>query len=125
MTVDLIQYAHGLIKGDQGLSGVWPRATVFLARQALEEGLDRLWANTFPGVEQASRSTQLICMGQLLNDEVLVADVRSAWASLSRACHHHHYELAPTADELNRWLVQLKRLVETLGSASSGPLSRL
>ena len=114
MTLDLLQFARGLLEGEEGPSGVWPRAAALLARQALEDALDQLWANTFPGVEQASRFTQLACLGQTLGDEVLVADVRRAWTSLSRACHHHHYELGPTAAELDRWILQTEHLVETL-----------
>jgi 3',5'-cyclic AMP phosphodiesterase CpdA len=55
----------------------------------------------------------------MITDAVLVADVRAAWASLSRACHHHHYELGPTAAELERWMLQTKRLVEVLRQARS------
>jgi len=30
-------------------------------------------------------------------------DAAAAWTALSRACHHHAYELAPTAAELRTW----------------------
>ena len=76
---------------------MWPKAAAFLACQALEEALADLWASTYPGMEESSWSTQLACLGEVLSDPSLIADVRSAWASLSRACHHHQYELDPTA----------------------------
>jgi hypothetical protein len=33
------------------------------------------------------------------------------FAALSRACHYHSYELAPTATELTRWLKETANLV--------------
>lgn len=114
MTLDPIRHARGLIEDGEAMSGVWPRAAALLTRQALEDALDRLWAAGFPCVEQASRFTQLACLDQILDDRAVISDVRSAWASLSRACHHHHYELAPTAAELERWIQQTERLVKAL-----------
>ena len=32
------------------------------------------------------------------------ARLHETWGALSRACHHHPYELAPTAAELARWI---------------------
>ena len=32
------------------------------------------------------------------------AQLHEAWGALSRACHHHPYELAPTAGELSGWI---------------------
>ena len=32
--------------------------------------------------------------------EESAASTAAAWSDLSRACHHHPYELAPTANEL-------------------------
>ena len=114
MTADLLAHARALIERPQGSEGVWPRAAALLTRQVLEEALDRLWMAIHPGVANASRATQLTCLGLMITDAGLVADVRSAWASLSRACHHHHYELGPTAAELSRWIEQTKRLVEAI-----------
>ena len=56
----------------------------------------------------------MLCLGQVIEDEALVADVRAAWSSLSRACHHHHYELAPTAAELEGWIQQTEHLLAAL-----------
>ena len=113
MTKLMLGHARRLIEGPEGPRGVWPRAAALLSRQALEEAMDQLWACTFPGMESASRATQLACLDQVLTDRTLVADIRTAWSSLSRACHHH-YELAPTAAELERCIRQTERLVEAL-----------
>ena len=117
MTGDLLFHARALMERPQGSEGVWPRAAALLTRQVLEEALDRLWIATHPGVASASRATQLACLGLMIRDTGLVADVRSAWTSLSRACHHHHYELGPTAAELERWILQTERLVLALQQA--------
>ena len=114
MTADLLGYARILIERPEASGGVWPRAAALLTRQALEDALDRLWQEIYPGVQHANRATQLACLGLMVKDAGLVADVRSAWVSLSRACHHHHYELGPTAAELDRWIRQTEHLVETL-----------
>lgn len=114
MTADLLGYARFLVERPEGSEGVWPRAAALLTRQVLEDALDRLWQGNYPGVKRPNRATQLACLGLLVTDVGLVADVRSAWASLSRACHHHHYELGPTAAELDGWIRQTEHLVETL-----------
>ena len=114
MTADLLGHARSLVERQEGSEGVWPRAAALLTRQVLEETLDGLWSKIHPGMARASRATQLACLGLMITDAGLVADVRSAWASLSRACHHHHYELGPTAAELDRWILQTEHLVETL-----------
>ena len=121
MTADLLGYARSLVERQEGSEGVWPRSAALLTRQVLEEALDRLWLAIHPGVARATRATQLACLGFMVKDAGLVADVRSAWASLSRACHHHHYELGPTAGELSRWIEQTKRLVEALETADTHP----
>ena len=74
--------------------GSWARAVALLARQGLERALDELW--TVRGVELSPVSThaQLLCLRAYLIDDALAADVRYAWGALSRACHHHPYELA-------------------------------
>lgn len=114
MTGDLLNHARRLIAVSDGPIGVWPRAAALLARQALEGALDRLWADCRPGMKQTSRRTQLFCLGLFGVDEELIAEARAVWSSLSRACHHHHYELAPTAPELEGWIQQTERLLTAL-----------
>ena len=47
------------------------------------------------------------------------AHVRTAWAALGRACHHHPYELAPTAPEFEDWLHAVDELISRLGAAET------
>ena len=102
-----------------GVVGAWPRAAALLARQALEGGLDRFWQRHFPPMSHATRATQLACLDQYLKDQDLVRGIRTAWAALSRSCHHHAYELAPTAPELDHWLTTVEGLVARLEQAEA------
>lgn len=93
------------------LIGIWPRAAAILARQALEIALDQFWSKVAPGVENASARAQLICLGEYI-DPQLASRIRYTWHGLSVACHHHAYELPPTAAELDSWLSDIENLLE-------------
>lgn len=102
---ELLKHARDLtLYSDPSTAGRWPRAAALLTRQALENALDDLWRAKAPGVEQTSSHAQLLCLGQYVEDQRLAARASFAWACLSRACHHHVYELAPTANELTGWI---------------------
>jgi hypothetical protein len=58
---------------------------------------------------------QLIFLRTYLGDAELAGRAGHAWSALSRACHHHAYELAPTAAELEGWLVVAEELVRKVG----------
>jgi hypothetical protein len=60
--------------------------------------------------------TQLICLRSYLEDPRLAARVGHAWSALSRACHHHAYELAPTSGELHAWFTVVSELIERVES---------
>jgi hypothetical protein len=83
---------------------LWPRAAAFLGRQALEEALDDLWSRKAPALRQASTTCQLLCLPAFISDRELAGRAAHAWGALTHACHHHPYELSPTAEELDRWL---------------------
>lgn len=82
----------------------WARSTALLARQALEATLARYWAARAPGMEHSSATAQLLCLPFYTDDPAAARLAHQTWASLSRACHHHPYELAPTTAELQGWL---------------------
>ena len=106
---DEILHAHVSAWG-----GAWARAVALLTRQALEGALDELWAARGVNLSPISAHAQLICLRAYLEDDALAAEVRYAWGALSRACHHHPYELAPTADELARWAVTVRALIQRI-----------
>jgi hypothetical protein len=105
MTEDLLTHADRMLRDDTSRTGGWwPRTVTFLLRGALEEDLTAFWIRTRPGTERASMRAQ---MHVLLEEDPpgteVGRDAAAAWNALSRACHHHAYELAPTAAELRTW----------------------
>lgn len=102
---ELLKHARDLTRyADPSTAGRWSRAAALLTRQALEGALDDLWAEKAPAVARCSAHAQLLCLDRYLGDAEASARASFAWASLSRACHHHVYELAPTAAELSGWI---------------------
>jgi len=111
---ELVRLARTLLNGrfTEGSSaeGSWPIAVAVLSRQAIEASLARLWSARAPGLEHAPVRAQLICLLDHI-DRRLARETASAWGSLSGACHHHAYELPPTADELGLWIESVERFV--------------
>jgi hypothetical protein len=110
---ELLTAARRLIgRPDAATAGVWPRAAAFLARQALELAMAALWAAQpqAAGLAECTTRSQLLCLTAYLDQDTAT---RAAYlsAALSNACHHHSYELAPTATELTGWLAEASQLV--------------
>ena len=116
MGADTLATARGLLeKPDAKTAGIWSRAGALLVRQALEEALDAFWSSKGLRLDTLSTRAQLICLPRYLDDGRLAADVSHAWAALTQACHHHPYELGPTAGELQSWLSVVGELVQRVG----------
>jgi len=116
--VDLLDGARRLLsRQDAATAGLWPRASALLGRQALEQAVDRYWAEQGIALDRCSARAKLICLGERHADRDLAARVGHAWQALSRACHHHPYELPPTASELALWLDVVERF---RGAAHAG-----
>ncbi|MBA2273659.1 MAG: hypothetical protein H0W21_07130 [Actinobacteria bacterium] len=96
---------------DPSTAGVWPRAAALLARQALESGLGELWQRRAPSVEHCSLRAQLLCLRSYIDGDTAERAAHT-WGVLSRACHHHPYELGPTAGELRSWVEDTQRVVD-------------
>lgn len=103
---------------EQTIEGAWPRVCTWLLRLAVERALDALWAVRCPEVADASRWAQFPALGRFVDAE-LARDVRTLWYALSRAAHHHAYELAPVATELRRWHSEVSAAVDKLERAVS------
>jgi hypothetical protein len=104
-----------LERADPDTAGLWPRASALLASRALEAAVHRLWESKALDLRGCSMRVQLICLRMYLGDAELTARASHAWSALSRACHHHPYELAPTAAELRGWLSVVEALVLKAG----------
>jgi hypothetical protein len=114
---DLLRAASDLIaRPDVATAGVWPRTAALLTRQALELSLITYWGDS-PGtacLAAATMRSQLTCLPSYL-DPATASQIAYTWAALSRACHYHPYELAPTAPELSRWINDVTALIAAVG----------
>lgn len=118
----LLEMARGLLRrADPATAGLWPRASALLARQALEAGVRELWARRELALQGCPMPAQFICLRTYLGDAELAARAGHAWSALSRACHHHAYELAPTAGELDDWFRVVGELIQKAGPSPAGP----
>jgi hypothetical protein len=114
----VLQLARDLLsRADPSTAGLWPRAAALLIRQALEEAVDAYWNARQVPLDSVSTQTQLVCLRMMTPGGTLPAQLHEAWGALSRACHHHPYELAPTAGELATWI----EVVEEFGRPTSPP----
>lgn len=94
---EILELAQGLLKRtDPETAGLWPRAAALLA---LEATLDDFWLRKGVRLDACWMRSQLVCLEDYVDREV-AGRVHHAWGALSRACHHHPYELAPSVEEL-------------------------
>lgn len=105
----LLAYADKLLNGSIDLGSRNARTAALLARCAFEDWLNEqctTWAppSSYPKPTTASR---LIVLGALRGTET-GEEAKRLWASLSRAVHHHAYELQPSMAEVT-FLVQRVR----------------
>ncbi|MDR7304213.1 hypothetical protein [Haloactinomyces albus] len=82
-----------------------PRAAAFLGRQALEDITRALCRAENTPADAATMRTRLILLRARMSSSV-AENLQAAWYGLSRACHHHAFELSPTETEIRR-LVEL------------------
>ena len=107
-----------LRRADPRTAGLWPRASAILALQALESSVRLLWKKQELALDGCPMRAQLLCLGTYLDDGSVAARTRHAWSALDRACHHHAYELAPTAAELRGWFSVVAELVGRVGATA-------
>ena len=119
---ELLDLARSLVRrADSSTAGLWPRAAAFLARRALEASVLALWQRRMLDIEGCAMRAQLICLRTYLGDAELAARAAHAWSALNRACHHHTYELAPTAWELDDWFSVVGALIHEVGPSPAEP----
>ena len=108
----VLSLAHDMLgRVNPDTAGLWPRASALLGCRALEATVSRLWERRTLDLQGCPMRVQLICLRTYLGDADLAARAGHAWSALSRACHHHPYELAPTAAELRGWLAVVEELI--------------
>ena len=122
----LLSMARGLLDAPHSRIPVplRTRAAAFLARQALETAIDAYWKSRNLPLDRCSMRAQLVCLREYSpSDDATVAPaIEQTWGTLSRACHHHPYELTPTIAELRPAIAFLE---VTLRAALAPPQARL
>jgi hypothetical protein len=119
---ELLAAAQRLLdRPDARTAPIWPRAAALLARQALEQGLDHFWRAKGLKLDTLATKPQLICLQAYLPDRELAARTNDAWSNLTRACHHHPYELGVGQEELKTWL---ETVAQVLVSAETNDAPR-
>jgi len=109
---ETLSFARGLLdRSDVATRGLWPRAAALLGRQALEDAISWIWLVQAPGLEDCSMRAQMLCLSEYLGNEQVAEEAAHIYARLSWACHHHPYELAPTAIELRAWLEEVSKII--------------
>ncbi|WP_159920546.1 MULTISPECIES: hypothetical protein [Nocardia] len=98
--------------------GLWSRATAWILRIALEQAVDELWLRLAPALVRCPMRAQLIALRAFAGPEE-AARVAVLWAALSRAAHHHDYELAPSVTDLRRWREQTVALAADLAAVAA------
>jgi len=113
----LLREARRLVHdGDRMKDGAWARAAAFLARQALEQAIRQRLIRSYKLSGYPSFKALLLASEVFLGRD-LARRAGWSWEALSRATHHHGYELAPTAGELQAWMGTVE---EVVGRAERG-----
>jgi hypothetical protein len=99
--------------GTAELDGAWPRCAAWLIRLGLEHALDGFWRQHDPALARITKRAQLFVLGRYV-DAGTRHRAAALWSALSRAGHHHPYELAPTVSELWSWLAEGRAIAEAL-----------
>ena len=92
------------------------RGACWIARAALESAVDELLEDRNCSATDASMRSKLTLLQATSDpDDDLAGRAEYAWSRLSQACHHHAFELSPTASEVR----QLMGIVAALVSCSA------
>jgi hypothetical protein len=98
--------------------GAWPRACTWLIRLAFEHSVDDFWKSHSPAIAAVrSRRAQLLTLSRTIDPD-LGRRATELWHTLSRAAHHHAYELSPTGAELRSWHDEVRSLADDLNRAA-------
>jgi hypothetical protein len=108
---EVLVHAERVLAG-AGADGLNARLAAFLARQALEEIVERRLSDLGVSAPWASARSKLIVLRALDNAEAAhCAEV--AWTRLSDACHVHAYEMQPSTAEVTHLCRQVAYLLPT------------
>lgn len=108
----LLDYADRLLDGEFGLGARGPRTAALLARTVLEEWLDEQSASWLSStVGHPTARSKIVALGAIQGGSV-GERTRRVWHGLSRAVHHHAYELQPSNHEVRDLVGAVRDLQE-------------
>jgi hypothetical protein len=109
-SVTLLDHAESVLNGEVSIAVRHaPRVAAWLGRSALEQRVLELLNECEIEARQATMRSQLCCL-EVLRPQ-LGPTARAAWWGLSRCCHHHSFELAPTVSEVRHHLHNVRTVV--------------
>jgi hypothetical protein len=107
---ELLNYADEVLAGRIALGPRAARTAALLARMALEDWLNEQSASWSSASKKSpTMNSKLVVLGRN-RGEVKGEQARRAWHSLSRAVHHHAYELQPSSAEVRQLVGQVREL---------------
>lgn len=109
-----LDHADRMLTGSRP-DGPWPRCAIWLIRIALERAVSAAWTARYPGPEIHQMRNQLLVLVKVVDNDTQYR-IGVLWDALSRAGHHHHYELTPTTAEIRSWLDEARALIARLES---------
>jgi hypothetical protein len=115
----LLAEAQRLLDGEHDLD-CWPIAAAILLRCALEISVERHLVARSDVTPGATMRSQLLTLVARRNDDGVATAAAMAWSDLSRAVHHHAYELPPTVGELRRLGTVVAFVYGALVAAAAG-----
>ncbi|GLH99802.1 hypothetical protein [Phytohabitans aurantiacus] len=119
----LLDFARTLLAAPPtSLRRSWPRACAALTRLALEQAMRRYWEQHRAQCLVGRPMRHQLLALPVLADRDTAALATSAWHGLSRAMHHHTYELPATVAELQGWLKDTATMIDRLTAMSGGDL---
>jgi hypothetical protein len=112
-TTLLLQHAANIVGGTMTTTPRQAnRVAAFLIRQALEEVVHAQCELLIHRLDHPVRMQSRLTVLYLFASAEVATTAAYAWFALSRACHHHAYELGPTASELRHLLGLVQGLAD-------------
>ncbi len=109
---ETLDYADRLLDGEFGLGVRGPRTAALLARTVLEDWLDEQcasWSSSTVG--HPTVRSKIVALGAVRGASV-GEKTRRVWHGLSRAVHHHAYELQPSIMEIRQLVMAVRQLAQ-------------
>lgn len=114
---DLLNQALAVLEDPTAHSN---RGACWIARAALESAVAELLQGRNCNAPDASMRSKLTLLQATSDPEDdLPGRAEYAWSRLSQACHHHAFELSPTASEVRQLMGIVETLVIRSGTASN------